>query len=42
MNDVMTKEAVETQKKRILPLINTDDTDLQKLTADQRGLTRIK
>jgi len=38
----MTRNAVETQNQsKILPLINTDDTDLQRkpknLTADERG-----
>jgi hypothetical protein len=46
MNDVMLPKPVETQKSmKKLPLINADDTDLQKpktLTADQHGLTRIK
>jgi hypothetical protein len=30
MNDVMSGKAVETQKKVNLPLMNTDDADLQK------------
>jgi len=48
MNNVMLPKPVETQKSKKIPLINSDDTDLQvgipkaNLTADQHGLARIR
>jgi hypothetical protein len=40
----MLSKSVKTQESKVLPLINTDDADLQnqKLTADQHGLPRIR
>jgi hypothetical protein len=43
MNDVMLPKPVETREKRKnLPMMNTDDTDLKRQKANAcRGLTRI-